>query len=366
MTLHELMDYAIKEECSDVHITVGTNLAVRRYGTLHILDDKPTAEESLKMIYEILSEENVKRIEKGQDVDFGLTYNDDIRLRVNVYHQRNNLAASIRILMKKIPDIEELGLPHVIKQLAEAPNGIIIVTGPTGSGKTTTLAAVVDYINKTQAKHVITIEDPIEYIYPHNMAMIHQRELGKDTPSYAHALHSALREDPDIILVGEMRDFATISAAITAAETGHLVLSTLHTTSAAQTIDRIIDGSPTDQQETIRQQFAMSVRGVISQQLLPTIDGNARVLATEIMVGNSAISNLIRENKTMMINGAIQSGHKEGMHTLNESLLELFRQGQISRKQALNASNDPVDFDKALGGGTSMGGSDVNFIGLGF
>ncbi|MCR5199521.1 MAG: PilT/PilU family type 4a pilus ATPase [Saccharofermentans sp.] len=364
MTLNELMDYAISEDCSDVHITVGTNLAVRRYGTLHILEDKPTAEESLKMIYDILSEENVKRIEKGQDVDFGLTYNEDIRLRVNVYHQRNNLAASIRILMRKIPDIEDLGLPYVIKQLAEAPNGIIIVTGPTGSGKTTTLAAVVDYINKTQAKHVITVEDPIEYIYPHNKAMIHQRELGKDTPSYAHALHSALREDPDIILVGEMRDFATISAAITAAETGHLVLSTLHTTSAAQTIDRIIDGSPVDQQETIRQQFAMSVRGVISQQLLPTVDGNARVLATEIMIGNMAISNLIRENKTVMINSAIQSGHKEGMHTLNESLLELYRQGQITRKVALNASNDPTDFDKALGGGTQINAADNNFIGF--
>ena len=365
MTLHELMDYAIENECSDVHITCGTNLAVRRYGTLIILDERPTIEESLNMIYEILSEENVKRIEKGQDVDFGLTYNDDIRLRINVYHQRNHLAASIRILMAKIPDIEDLGLPPVIKTLAEAPNGIIIVTGPTGSGKTTTLSAIVDYINKTQAKHVITIEDPIEYIYPHNKSMIHQRELGKDTPSFAHALHSSLREDPDIILVGEMRDFATISAAITAAETGHLVLSTLHTQSAAQTIDRIIDGSPVDQQETIRQQFAMSVRGVISQQLLPTIGGNSRVLATEVMVGNSAISNLIRENKTVMIPGSIQAGHKDGMHTLNESLLDLFRQGQISRKTAINASYDPVDFDKQIGGGTQIN-SDVNFVGLGF
>ena len=364
MTLHELMDYAIENECSDVHITVGTNLAVRRFGDLHILKDAPTAEESLKMIYEILSEDNVKRIEKGQDVDFGLTYNNDIRLRVNVYHQRNNLAASIRILMRKIPDIEELGLPSTLKTLVEAPNGIIIVTGPTGSGKTTTLSALVDYINKTQARHVITIEDPIEYIYPHNMAMIHQRQLGVDTPSYAHALHSALREDPDIILVGEMRDFATISAAITAAETGHLVLSTLHTSSAAQTIDRIIDGSPVDQQETIRQQFATSVRGVISQQLLPTVDGNSRVLATEIMVGNLAISNLIRENKTVMIPGSIQSGHKDGMHTLNESLLDLYRQGRITRKVALNASYDPTDFDKALGGGTQIGGADTNFIGL--
>ena len=352
MTLNELMDYAIENECSDVHITVGTNLAVRRYGALHILEEKPTADESLKMIYDILSEENVKRIEKGQDVDFGLSYNDEIRLRVNVYHQRNNLAASIRILMKKIPDIEELGLPSVIKSLAEAPNGIIIVTGPTGSGKTTTLAAIVDYINKTQAKHVITIEDPIEYIYPHNNAMIHQRELGRDTPSYAHALHSALREDPDIILVGEMRDFATISAAITAAETGHLVLSTLHTTSAAQTIDRIIDGSPVDQQETIRQQFAMSVRGVISQQLLPTADGNGRVLTTEIMTGSSAIRNLINEDKIQLIPGSIQSSHQLGMHTLNEDLARLHQLGLITRRTAMDAAYDPQDLEKILG--TSM------------
>ena len=365
MTLHELMDYAIENECSDVHITCGTNLAVRRYGTLIILDERPTIEESLNMIYEILSEENVKRIEKGQDVDFGLTYNDDIRLRINVYHQRNHLAASIRILMAKIPDIEDLGLPPVIKTLAEAPNGIIIVTGPTGSGKTTTLSAIVDYINKTQAKHVITIEDPIEYIYPHNKSMIHQRELGKDTPSFAHALHSSLREDPDIILVGEMRDFATISAAITAAETGHLVLSTLHTLSAAATIDRIIDGSPVEQQGTIRTQFANCIRGVISQQLLPKQDGTGRVLTTEIMVGNSAIQNLIREDKVVMIPGAIQSGHKDGMHTLNEDLLDLYRQGLISRKVALNASYDPVDFDKSLGG-NSISGDAVNFIGLGF
>ena len=365
MTFNELVDYAIENECSDVHITAGTNHAVRRFGELHILDEKPSIEEANKMIFSLLPEDYAKRVEKGQDVDLGLTYNQDYRLRVNVYHQRNNLAASIRILMNKIPDIEELGLPPVIKSLAEAPNGIIIVTGPTGSGKTTTLSAIVDYINKTQAKHVITIEDPIEYIYPHNMAMIHQRELGRDTPAYSHALHSALREDPDIILVGEMRDFATISAAITAAETGHLVLSTLHTLSAAATIDRIIDGSPVDQQGTIRTQFANCIRGVISQQLLPKQDGTGRILTTEVMVGNSAIQNLIREDKVVMIPGAIQSGHKDGMHTLNEDLLELYRQGLISRKVALNASYDPVDFDKSLGG-NSISGDAVNFIGLGF
>ena len=251
--------------------------------------------------------------------------------------------------MAQIPEFEALGLPEVIKTLATANNGIILVTGPTGSGKTTTLSAIVDYINKNVAKHVITVEDPIEYIYPHNRAMIHQRELGRDVESFAAALHSALREDPDIILVGEMRDFETISAAITAAETGHLVLSTLHTQSAAQTINRIIDGSPAEMKSTIRSQFAASIKGVISQQLLPTSDGNGRVLTTEIMVGTSAIKNLILEDKIHMIPGAIQSAHQQGMHTLNDDLVRLNNLGLISRKTALDAAYDPQDLEKVLG-----------------
>ncbi|MBP5261045.1 MAG: PilT/PilU family type 4a pilus ATPase [Clostridiales bacterium] len=349
MTFEELMDYAVAHECSDVHITCGTNLAVRRYGVLHILDQRPTAEESLEMIYTILSDKDIARVEAGEDVDLGLMIDQNVRIRANVYHQRNNLACSIRLLMAQIPEFEDLGLPDVIKSLATAANGILLVTGPTGSGKTTTLSAVVDYINKNEAKHVITIEDPIEYIYPHNRAMIHQRELHRDTPSFASALHSSLREDPDIILVGEMRDFETIKAAITAAETGHLVLSTLHTQSAAQTIDRIIDGSPVDEQATIRSQFSTSIRGVISQQLLPTMDGNGRVLTTEVMVGTNAIQNLIREDKVVMIPGAIASGHQFGMHTLNEDLIRLFRDGLISKKTAMNAAYDPVDLEKSLG-----------------
>lgn len=349
MTFEELMDYAVSKDCSDVHITVGTNLAVRRYGELYILDDKPAAEESLAMIYTLLNNSDRERVEAGEDVDFGLMLDSEHRIRVNVYHQRNNLAASIRILMAQIPDIVDLGLPPVVQDMANAQNGIVLVTGPTGSGKTTTLSALVDYINKNKARHVITIEDPIEYIYPHNRAMIHQRELGRDTMSFADALHSALREDPDIILVGEMRDFETISAAITAAETGHLVLSTLHTQSAAQTIDRIISGSPVELQNTIRMQFASSVRGVISQQLLPLSDGNGRILTTEVMVGTTAIQNLIREDKIQMIPGAIQSGHSIGMHTLNEDLLELYHNNQITRKTAINAAYDPIELEKALG-----------------
>ena len=348
MTFEDLMDYAISRNCSDVHITQGTNLAVRRYGELIILDEIPTFEEARDMIYTILSTDEIKRVENGEDVDVGRMIDNDIRIRANVYHQRNNLACSIRLLMAEIPEFEDLGLPEVIKTLATANNGIILVTGPTGSGKTTTLSAIVDYINKNEAKHVITIEDPIEYIYPHNRAMIHQREVGRDVSSFAYALHSALREDPDIILVGEMRDYETISAAITAAETGHLVLSTLHTTSAAQTVERIIDACPADTQEQIRAQFVNVIQAVFSQQLLPLATGQGRVVATETMIANYAIKNLIAEQKTNQINSAIQSGRGQGMKTMNDDLASLVRRGLIEREDALAVSPDPVSLSKAL------------------
>ena len=356
MTFEELMDYAISHDCSDVHITQGTNLAVRRYGMLHILDERPTSEEAQDMIYAILSTDEIKRVEAGEDVDVGRMIDNGIRIRANVYHQRNNLACSIRLLMAEIPEFEQLGLPEVLKTLATATNGIILVTGPTGSGKTTTLSAIVDFINKNVAKHVITIEDPIEYIYPHNRAMIHQREIRRDVSSFSYALNSALREDPDIILVGEMRDFATISAAITAAETGHLVLSTLHTQSAAQTINRIIDGSPVEMQATIRSQFAHCIRGVISQQLLPTADGNGRVLTHEIMIGTSAIKSLILEDKIQMIPGAIASGGHVGMHTLNNDLSRLVGMGLITKKAAIDATYDPNELEKLIGVTSNYGG----------
>ena len=349
MTFEELMDYAIEQDCSDVHITVGTNLAVRKYGTLHILDERPSAEESLAMIYTILSNEEIQRVEAGEDIDLGLMIDNEVRIRANVYHQRNNLACSIRILMAQIPEFDALGIPEVVKDMATAKNGIILVTGPTGSGKTTTMSAIVDYINKNEAKHVITIEDPIEYIYPHDKAMIHQRELNRDTDSYAHALRSALREDPDVVFVGEMRDFDTIAAAITAAETGHLVLSTLHTCGAAQTINRIIDGSPADKQAIIRQQFATNIRGVISQQLLPIKDGTGRILATEVMIGTTAIKNLILEEKIQMIPGIMQSSRPLGMHTLNDDLIRLYKDGFLSYQTIADATYDLQDLDKALG-----------------
>ena len=346
--MNQLLTYAVRTDCSDVHITAGTNLAIRRYGVLSILADCPTAEESTSMIYELLDMKQIERVNSGEDLDIGVMLPDGTRIRANIYHQRNNLAASIRILQQIIPSFEELGLPSVVKDLAEMPRGLVLVTGPTGSGKSTTLASMVDYINKNHARHVMTIEDPIEYVYPHNQAMIHQREVGKDVKSFASALRSALREDPDVILVGEMRDYETISAAVAAAETGHLVLSTLHTTSAAQTVERIIDACPLEGQNQMRSQFANVIRGVITQQLIPTADGEGRVIATEVMIANFAISNLIRENKTIQIPSLLQSGRREGMHTLNDDLVRLVQDDKITRDAALKVSDDPGSLEKMI------------------
>lgn len=348
MELKDLIDYALQEECSDIHLTVGTNVALRRFGKLEILPEGMNPRECQEMICSILSPSELEYVKSGKDLDLGYMFDDRVRIRANIYHQRNNLAASIRILQKEVPTFRQLGLPDVVRELAELPRGLVLVTGPTGSGKSTTLASMVDHINRTLSKHIITIEDPIEYIYPHNQAMIHQREVGRDVESFAQALRSALREDPDVILVGEMRDYETISAAISAAETGHLVLSTLHTTSAAQTVERILDACPIEGQKQIRSQFANVIRGVITQQLLPLADGTGRVIATEIMVANAAICNLIREGKTIQIPSLIQSGKREGMHTLNDDLMELVRLDKITREAAMSVSSGSSGMERAL------------------
>lgn len=349
MELKVLIDYALQEECSDIHLTVGTNIALRRFGKLEILPEGINPKECQEMICSILSPSELEYVKSGKDLDLGYMFDDGVRIRANIYHQRNNLAASIRILQREVPAFQQLGLPEVVRELAEMPRGLVLVTGPTGSGKSTTLASMVDHINKTLSKHIITIEDPIEYIYPHNQAMIHQREVGRDVETFAQALRSALREDPDIILVGEMRDYETISAAISAAETGHLVLSTLHTTSAAQTVERIIDACPIEGQKQIRSQFANVIRGVITQQLLPLADGTGRVIATEIMVANAAICNLIREGKTIQIPSLIQSGKREGMHLLDDELKDLVRLDKITREVAMSVSSSPSGMDRVFG-----------------
>jgi len=348
MTIYDVLDYARQNDCSDIHITVGTELAIRQHGELIFLQEKPAKEEAEAMIYEMLTEKDIAKVEAGKDIDTAFMLQDGGRVRINVYHQRNNLAASVRMFYPVIPSFKELGLPEVVRDFVKLPRGLVLITGPTGSGKTTTLASMLDYINHNMNKHIMTVEEPIEYIYKRDKSMIHQREVGKDCDNFAQALRSALREDPDIILVGEMRDYETIKSAVTAAETGHLVLSTLHTTSAAQTIDRIIDGCPANEQNQLRQQLSGLLQGVITQQLLPRADGPGRIIATEVLVVNYAIGNMIRENKSHMIPSQMQSNSSTGMHTMNMCLKDLYRRGIIAREVALKSSNNPSELEKLI------------------
>ena len=348
MTFNELIEFAKAQECSDVHITVGTALATRKFGVLQMLDPVPTAAESEAMIKECLSEKDLVKIEAGEDLDFAMITPTGTRLRANIYHQRNNLAATYRILRSDIPTFDELMVPDAVRKLILEPRGLVLITGPTGSGKTTTLASMIDYVNKKMAKHVITIEDPIEYVYYHAKSMIHQREVGRDVPSFAKALRSSLREDPDIILVGEMRDFETISAAITAAETGHLVLSTLHTTSAPQTIERILDAYPPHGQNQARTQLANVLKGVITQNLLPRADEDGMIMATEVMINNQAIAAQIRDNKIHQLSSNIQGGMAVGMHTMNRDLKRLVREGKITNETALRYCENVKDYENQI------------------
>lgn len=348
MTFNELIEYAKFEQCSDVHITVGTALAIRKFGVLKMLEPVPTAAESEAMILECLCDEDIKKVKAGEDLDFALITPTGTRLRANIYHQRNNIAATYRILSTQIPSFDELMVPEAIRKLVNEPRGLILITGPTGSGKTTTLASMIDYINQKMAKHVITIEDPIEYVYYHAKSMIHQREVGRDVPNFAKALRSSLREDPDIILVGEMRDYETISAAITAAETGHLVLSTLHTTSAPQTIERILDAYPPHGQSQARTQLANTLKGVITQNLLPRNDQEGMIMATEVMLNTPAVAAQIRENKIHQLGSTIQGGLVMGMHTMAWDLRRLVRERKITEEMALRYVENVKEFENTL------------------
>lgn len=333
--------------CSDIHISEGMPMMFRQNGRLIPAPVQPRAEECRKLILECMDPLQRERFESGQDVDFAMQA-AGMRERVNVFRYMGKIAATIRLLSQTIPALGELGLPAVLEQLSAEPRGLILVTGPTGSGKSTTLAAMIDTINQKRSEHILTVEDPVEYVYTPKMATIHQREVGRDVENFAGALRSALREDPDIILVGEMRDYETISAAVTAAETGHLVLSTLHTTGAAQTIDRIIDACPGAAQNQIRTQLAGIVRGVITQCLIPTASGTGRIPATEILLGTDAVLNLIRENKCYQLSTVMQSAVSQGMHTLNADLNRLLRSGQITRQSALQYSNNKKELEEYL------------------
>ncbi|MCQ2489716.1 MAG: type IV pilus twitching motility protein PilT [Clostridia bacterium] len=350
MTLAELLKVAEDSKASDVHITVGVPPLMRVHGKMMPIPNEPRlmAEDVEALVKGIMGEFQKRAFAERGEIDFSFGLAGMGRYRVNVFRQRGTTAAVFRLVGSKIPNPHDLGVPQPVIDLYEMKSGLVLVTGPTGSGKSTTLASLLGLINENLNDHIITLEDPIEYLHRHNKSIVNQREIGVDTRSYAAALRAALREDPDVILVGEMRDLETISTAVTAAETGHLVFSTLHTIGCAETIDRIIDVFPTDQQEQIRVQLSMVLEAVISQRLIPTLDGNGRVAAFEVMLADSAIRNLIREGKNYQIPSAMQSAKKRGNQTMDDCLVDLYTAGRIARKDAMLYASDPDEMAKRL------------------
>ncbi|MFV2007741.1 MAG: type IV pilus twitching motility protein PilT [Longimicrobiales bacterium] len=351
LSLRGLLQEMIQKGASDLHITVGERPKIRIDGALldSSIDHVLAPRDSLQLAYSILTENQKKRFETEDELDFSFGVQNLSRFRGNVYKQRGCVAMAIRQIPYEIVSLDQLGLPHVLKKLAERPRGLVLVTGPTGSGKSTTLAAMVDKINTERREHIITVEDPIEFIHRHKHCMVNQREVGADTKSFAAALKYALRQDPDVILIGEMRDLETIGAALTIAETGHLVLATLHTNSCAESINRIIDAFPSHQQAQVRAQLAFVLEGVITQTLLPKVKGKGRVVATEVMVCTPAIRAVIRDEKIHQIYSLMQAGKKHGMQTMNDSLQILYMQGTISLEEALKRSGDPNELLRAVG-----------------
>lgn len=341
-TIEEILRAAKEAGASDVHITVGIPPKMRVNGKLITMNyGKMLPADTLEIVLEIMKPNQREKFEEHGEYDMSFSIPDLGRYRVNAYRQRGSVAMAFRLVGTKIPAPEELGVPESVVDLYQRKRGLILVTGPTGSGKSTTLAAIIDKINNNRDSHVITLEDPIEYLHQHKMAMVNQREIGLDSENYANALRAALREDPDVILVGEMRDFETISVAITAAETGHLVLSTLHTIGAASTVDRVIDVFPPHQQQQIRVQFANVLEAVISQQLIPTADGRGRVAAFEVLHANHAVRNLIREGKSHQLASVMQTNRKLGMITMDEAIIQLYYEGKIEREMAVQFAQDP-------------------------
>ena len=335
MDVAELLIQTKERGGSDLHLSAGSPPLMRLHGELTVIEDGLLSRDGVhRMIYEILNDDQRRLFEEHRDLDFAIEVGDVARFRVNVFNQRNGEGAVFRVIPTQIRSFQELGLPEVMQTLALRENGLVLVTGPTGSGKSTTLAAMIDHVNTTQKKHIITLEDPIEFVHRSKRCLVNQREIGSHTKSFAAALRAALREDPDVILVGEMRDLETISLALTAAETGHLVFGTLHTKSAPKTIDRIIDAFPPAQQQQVRVQLAEALQGVISQILLPTKDKKGRVAALEIMVATVAIRNLIREGKTHQMPSSIQTGTQIGMQSLEQALRNLVMQGRVDRAHA--------------------------------
>ncbi|NCN45159.1 MAG: type IV pili twitching motility protein PilT [Candidatus Pacebacteria bacterium CG10_big_fil_rev_8_21_14_0_10_36_11] len=349
-TIKALLDLLITQNGSDLHLLVGVVPTLRVNGRLHPVENMAplTNEDSKALIFPLLTKKQQEYVLENKELDFGYEHTNRARFRINVYYEKDNLSAAMRFIPSKIRSIDELGLPTIFHQFTQYSQGLILITGPTGEGKSTTLAAMIDEVNHTRAEHILTIEDPIEFVYEHDKSIISQREVNRDTFSWEMSLRSALREDPDVVLIGEMRDFETIAAAITIAETGHLVLATLHTATAAQTIDRIIDVFPAHQQSQIRMQLAGSLQAVVSQRLVTKVDGSLTA-AFEIMMANSAVRSMIREEKTHQLDGVIQTSAQDGMMLFENHLAQLIQQGTISKDSALRKAFRPAELLRLIG-----------------
>lgn len=353
MLIEDILEQVVGMRGSDLHVSAGLPPVIRVDGVLQRTDAPALSPDDVEtLLFPMLSNEQRRKLEQDWELDFSYGIQGLSRFRANFYKDKGNYAAAFRVIESIVPSFETLGLPEIVRKTAEKPRGLVLVTGPTGSGKSTTLASMVDYINTTRCEHILTIEDPIEFVHSSKKSIVHQRELGQDTRSFANALRSALREDPDIILVGEMRDLETISLALTAAETGHLVFGTLHTSSASQTVDRVIDVFPEGQQQQIRIQLSNSLIAVFAQTLLPKLqpDGTkkGRVMAQEIMLVTPAISNLIRESKAAQIYSTIQMNQSLGMQTLEMALKELYQSRQIAFEDALARSSHPEELKRGM------------------
>ena len=354
-------------KASDVHLTPGFAPAMRVRGRITPMDDYPqlTPQDTREIVYAILNDAQRKTFENNLQLDFAYAIPNVGRYRVNCFFQRGAISAAFRLIPSEIASLESLGLPQVLEEFARKPRGFVLFTGPTGSGKTTSLAALVDLINEEREEHILTIEDPIEFLHSHKKCIVNQREVGADATDFASALKSALREDPDVILVGEMRDLETISTALTAAETGHLVFATLHTQSTSQTVDRIIDVFPPHQQQQVRMQLSIALQGIVTQQLLPTADGSSRVCASEVLVPTPAVRNLIREGKTHQIYSAIQTSGSIGMQTMDAHLAQLVRMGKINRGLAEQRAAVPEELKRLLAGSGGLSTTPTNGGGYG-
>ena len=351
VSVAELLERVLDLGASDLHLTAGAKPAVRVNGHLGQLGEYPVLmpNELKAMLYSILTERQRERLEAELELDCAHALPGRARFRLNCYFQRDSVGAAFRLIPQEIKPLEALGIPAQVGNLSRLPRGFVLVTGPTGSGKSTTLASLVDLANRERADHIMTVEDPIEFLHQHKKCLVNQREVGEDTKSFASALKHVLRQDPDVILVGELRDLETIAIALTAAETGHVVFATLHTQDAAQTVDRVIDVFPTNQQQQVRVQLAGALQGVVCQQLVPTADGSGRAVAVEVMVATPAIRNLIRDGKTHQIYSAMQAGGRHGMQTMDQSLADLVRHGRITHDQALERCHHVEDFNRLCG-----------------